>query len=114
MLLGEPAEAMPLATQAVTMAKQIGADAEYAHGLAILGIIRAQRGELEAGLAALDTSFALACRAGDIEGVVRAATNHMYLLYTAGRATEALDVARHGRQAARSLDAPAGADVGSR
>ena len=106
MLLGEPAAAMPLAAQAVTMARQIGADAEYAHGLAILGTLRAQRGELEAGLAALDTSFEIACRTGDIEGVVRAATNRMYLLYTAGRATEALDVARHGRQAARSLDAP--------
>ena len=106
-LLGEPDEAMPLATQAVAMAEQIGADAEYAHGLAILGIIKAQRGELEAGLAALDTSFTLAYRTGDIEGVVRAATNHMYLLYTAGRATEALDVARQGRRAARSLDAPA-------
>ena len=105
--LGEPGEAMPLATQAVTMAEQIGADAEYAHGLAILGIITAQRGELTAGLAALDTSFTLACRAGDIEGVVRAATNHMYLLYTAGRAAEALDVARQGRRAARSLHAPA-------
>ena len=106
-LLGEPDEAMPLATQAVAMAEQVGADAEYAHGLAILGIIKAQRGELEAGLAALDISFTLAYRTGDIEGVVRAATNHMYLLYTAGRATEALDVAREGRQAARSLDAPA-------
>ncbi len=49
----------------------------------------------------------IAYRTGDIEGVVRAATNRMYLLYTAGRATEALDAARHGRQAARSLDAPA-------
>jgi DNA-binding CsgD family transcriptional regulator len=107
MLLGEPDEALPLAMQAVTMAKQVGADGEYAHGLAILGIITAQRGELEAGLASLDTSFALARRAGDIEGVVRAATNHMYLLYTAGRAAEALEVARNGRQAARSLDAPA-------
>jgi ATP/maltotriose-dependent transcriptional regulator MalT len=86
MLLGEPDEAMPLAMQAVTMAEQVGADSEYAHGLAILGIIKAQRGELPAGLAALDTSFAL---------------------YTAGRATEALDVARNGRRAARSLDAPA-------
>jgi DNA-binding CsgD family transcriptional regulator len=107
MLLGEPDEAMPLATQAVQLAEKIGADAEYAHGLAILGIVQAQRGELEAGLAALRTSFALACRSGSIEGVVRAAANQMYLLYTAGRSTEALEVARSGRQAARSLGAPA-------
>ena len=62
------------------MAKQVGADAEHAHGLATLGIIQAQRGELDAGLAALHTSFTLAYRAGSIEDVVRAATNHMYLL----------------------------------
>ena len=107
MLLGEPDEAMPLATQAVELAEKIGADVEYAHGLAILGIVQAQRGELEAGLAALHTSFTLACRSGSIEGVVRAAANQMYLLYTAGRSAEALEVARNGRRAARSLGAPA-------
>ena len=107
MLLGEPDKAMPLATQAVELAEKIGADVEYAHGLAILGIVQAQRGELEAGLAALHTSFTLACRSGSIEGVVRAAANQMYLLYTAGRSAEALEVARNGRRAARSLGAPA-------
>jgi DNA-binding CsgD family transcriptional regulator len=107
MLLGEPDEAMPLATQAVGLAEKIGADVEYAHGLAILGIVQAQRGDLEAGLAALHTSFTLACRSGSIEGVVRAAANQMYLLYTAGRSAEALEVARNGRRAARSLGAPA-------
>jgi DNA-binding CsgD family transcriptional regulator len=107
MLLGEPDEAMPLATQAVELAEKIGADVEYAHGLAILGIVQAQRGELEAGLTALHTSFTLACRSGSVEGVVRAAANQMYLLYTAGRSAEALEVARSGRQAARALGAPA-------
>jgi DNA-binding CsgD family transcriptional regulator len=107
MLLGEPDEAMPLAAQAVELAEKIGAGVEYAHGLAILGIVQAQRGELEAGLAALHTSFTLACRSGSIEGVVRAAANQMYLLYTAGRSAEALEVARDGRRAARSLGAPA-------
>jgi ATP/maltotriose-dependent transcriptional regulator MalT len=107
LLLGEPGEAMPLATQAVELGGKIGADVEYAHGLAILGIVQAQRGELEAGLAALRTSFTLACRSGSIEGVVRAAANQMYLLYTAGRSAEALEVARDGRRAAHSLDAPA-------
>src|ERR1700722_12078118 len=107
MLLGEPDQATPLATQAVQLAEKIGADAESAHGRAILGIAQAQRGELEAGLAALHTSFTLACRAGSIEGVVRAAANQMYLLYTAGRSAEALEVARSGRKATRSLGAPA-------
>ena len=106
MLLGEFGPALPLARQAVKVAQESGAVAEQAHGLATLGIIQAERGELDAGLAALHASLTLALRAASIEDVVRAAANHMYLLCTAGRFAEALEVAREGRQAARSLDAP--------
>ena len=108
MLLGELDEAMPLAVRAVAVAEQVGAVAEQAHGLATSGIIQAQRGELEAGLEALRTSFTFAYRTGSIEDVVRAAANHMYLLISVGRFTEALDIGRRGREAARSLDAPPG------
>jgi DNA-binding CsgD family transcriptional regulator len=106
MLLGEPDRALPLTTRAVEVAEQVGADAEHAHALATLGIIRAQRGDLDAGLAALAASFTLAHHSGDIEDVLRAAGNHMYLLCTAGRFTEALEVARDGRRVAHSLGAP--------
>ena len=106
MLIGQLAAAEPLAVRAVAVARQANAVAEHAHGLATLGIIQAQRGDLEAGIAALRTSFTLAKRSGSIEDVLRAAANHMYLLCTAGRFTEALDVARDGRRAARSLNAP--------
>ncbi|HYK69769.1 MAG TPA: AAA family ATPase [Streptosporangiaceae bacterium] len=106
LLLGEGRQARPPAEEAVAMAQLVGAEAEYARGLAILGIIQAQHGELEAGLAALRTSFSLAIAAGNVEGVIRAATNHVHLLYTAGRCAEALDVARTGRQAAQALTAP--------
>ena len=106
LVLGEGQQAWPLAEQAVAMARQVGAEAEYARGLAILGVVQAQHGELEAGLVALRTSFSLSHRAGSIEGVVRAATNHVHLLYTAGRCAEALEVARSGRRAAQALEAP--------
>jgi DNA-binding CsgD family transcriptional regulator len=108
MLLGEFGSALPIAQRAVGEAEQAGAVAEHAHGLATLGIIRAQRGEPDAGMAALRTSFALACRAGSVEDIVRAAANHVYLLHRAGRFTEALEVAQAGRQAATSLDATPG------
>ena len=104
--LGESGAALPLAQRAVEVAQQAGASAEHAHGLATLGILQAQRGDLEAGLAALRRSFALARRTGSIEDLVRAATNHMYLLIRAGRFAEALTVAREGRAAATALDAP--------
>jgi tetratricopeptide (TPR) repeat protein len=106
MLVGDLDAALPLAERAVAAAKQAGAHAEQAHGLATLGIIQAQRGALDAGLAALRTSFGLARQAGSVEGVVRAAANHMYLLCTAGRFTEALAVAHDGRQAAIALNTP--------
>ena len=99
MLLGDFGGALPVAEQAVTEAQQAGVMAEHAHGLATLGIVLAYRGEFEAGIAALRTSFNLARRAGNVEDVVRAAANHMYLLCTAGRFTEALDVAKEGRAA---------------
>jgi DNA-binding CsgD family transcriptional regulator len=106
LLLGMPDAALPLAARAVDVAQQVGAAAEHAHGLATLGVLQAQRGELDAGLAALRTSFTLALRAGSLENVVRAAANQMYLLIIAGRFAEALQVARDGQRAARSLDAP--------
>jgi DNA-binding CsgD family transcriptional regulator len=106
MLLGEFAAALPPARQAIEVAQQVGAAAEHAHGLATLGILRAQQGKLDAGLAALRESFALAQATGSLEDVVRAATNHMYLLIRAGRFTEALGVARDGRRAAVALEAP--------
>ena len=106
MLLGEWAEALPAAEQAIAEAEQAGAPAEQAHGLATLGIVLAQRGDTGAAMAALRTSFDLARRTGSAEDAVRAAANHRYLLCTAGRFTEALEVAAEGRQAARSLGAP--------
>ena len=106
MLLGDIEAALPAAAQAVAAAEQAGARAEQAQGLATLGIAQARLGELEPGLAALRTSFELARQAGSAEGVVRATANHMYLLCNAGRFTEALAVARDGRQVALSLDTP--------
>jgi ATP/maltotriose-dependent transcriptional regulator MalT len=106
MLLGEFDAALPAAERAVADARQAGAVSEQAHGLATLGVLLAQRGDPDAGIAALRTSFSLAREAGNAEDVVRAAASHMYLLCTAGRFTEALEVGQAGREAARSLGAP--------
>jgi DNA-binding CsgD family transcriptional regulator len=106
MLLGEFDEAWPAAEEAVEQARQAGAAAERAHGLSALGVILAERGDLDAGLAALRTSFTLAQQAGSIEDMIRGATNLMYVLCTVGRFAEALEAARAGRRAVRSLDAP--------
>lgn len=106
MLLGDFGGALPVAERAVTEAQQAGAVAEHAHGLATLGVVLAHRGEFDAGIAALQRSFSLARRTGNVEDVVRAAADHMYLLWMAGRFTDALDVAQEGRAVAESLGAP--------
>jgi DNA-binding CsgD family transcriptional regulator len=106
MFIGDPAAALPLAMRAVDLAERTGTDPVRAHGLATLGIIKAQRGELDDGLAALRLSHDLALRAGSVEDIVRAAANRMYLLHYAGRFEEALQAARDGREAAQALGAP--------
>jgi DNA-binding CsgD family transcriptional regulator/tetratricopeptide (TPR) repeat protein len=106
MMIGESGAALPLAVRAVAVAQQTGADAEHAHGLATLGTLRAQQGDLGAGIAALRTAFTLAHRSGSVEDLVRAAASHTYLLYTAGRFAEAIEVARNGRRALQALNAP--------
>jgi DNA-binding CsgD family transcriptional regulator len=106
MLLADFDAALLLAERAVAAADRVDAVAAHAQGLATLGIIQAQRGDLDGGLAALRTSFDLARQAGSVEDVARAAINHMYLLCTAGRFTEALAVARSGRAATELLGTP--------
>jgi class 3 adenylate cyclase len=105
-LLGEADAALPLVTKAMKVAQQIGADAVYSHGLATLGIIEAQYGDLEDGLAALQTAFTLACRVGSIEDAIRAAANRVYLLYRVGRFAEAVEAGRSGRSAVAAMGAP--------
>jgi hypothetical protein len=83
-LLGEPATARPLAERAVQVAQRTGADAAHAHGLATLGIIKAEHGDLEGGLADLQSAFTLARRVGSVEDVIRAAANLVHLLNRAG------------------------------
>jgi len=104
--LGQPDDALPLAERATFLAAEAGAGAEQSHGLATLGVLRAQRGDTDGGLAALRAAFTLARDCGSAEDMLRAANSHMYLLCTAGRLAEALDVAREGRRAARAMNVP--------
>lgn len=105
-LLGETDAALPLVTRAMEVAQHIGADAVYSHGLATLGIIEAQYGDLEDGLADLQTAFTLACRAGSVEDAIRAVANRVHLLYRASRFAEAVEAARAGRSAVAAMGAP--------
>ncbi len=70
-----------------------------------MGIVKAQHGDLDSALADLQAAFTLACRAGSVEDTVRAAANHVYLLYRAGRFAAAVEVAYAGRNAAAAMNA---------
>jgi hypothetical protein len=105
-LLGAADGALPLVTKAMEIAQQIGADAAYSHGLATLGIIEAEYGDLEDGLADLQAAFTLACRVGSVEDAIRAAANRVHLLYRAGRFAEAVEAGRSGRSAVAAMGAP--------
>jgi len=106
MLLGERDAARPLAVRAVAVAEQIGADAERAHGLATRGIVTAQHGDLESGLADLREAFTLAVGAGSVEDTIRAAANRVHLLNRAGRFAEAVEAGHEGRRAVAAMGAP--------
>jgi class 3 adenylate cyclase len=105
-LLGEADAALPLVTKAMEVAQHVGADAAYSHGLATLGIIEADYGDLEDGLTDLQAAFTLACRAGSIEDAIRAAANRVHLLYRASRFAEAVEAGRAGRSAVAAMGAP--------
>jgi class 3 adenylate cyclase len=105
-LLGAADGALPLVTKAMEVAQQIGADAAYSHGLATLGIIEAEYGDLEDGLADLQAAFTLACRVGSVEDAIRAAANRVHLLYRASRFAEAVEAGRSGRSAVAAMGAP--------
>jgi hypothetical protein len=105
-LLGDADAALPLVTKAMEVAQQTGADAAYAHGLGTLGIIEAQYGDLEDGLADLESAFAIACRVASVEDAIRAAANRVHLLYRASRYAEAVEAGRAGRSAVAAMGAP--------
>ena len=105
-LLGDADAALPLVTKAMEVAQHVGADAAYSHGLATLGIIEADYGDLEDGLADLQAAFTLACRVGSIEDAIRAAANRVHLLYRASRFAEAVEAGRAGRSAVAAMGAP--------
>lgn len=87
--------------EAITVARAAGARAEEGWAQGTLGVDLAMTGDAEAGLTALAAARRLAEEAGTVEDVFRAAANSAFVLESAGRLEEALDVALAGVQVAR-------------
>lgn len=95
MIVPRRGEARPHAEEAVTVARQVSAHEEEAGALVTLGVITAELGEPEAGLALLEEADALAER-HDLWERGRVWTDRSDVLIGLGRLEEALAVAAAG------------------
>jgi tetratricopeptide (TPR) repeat protein len=95
--------AIPYCEEAIAVARAVGAKAEEAHALTILGVCLKDLGELGRSIALHLEARRIAEQVGDAEAIVRTYGNLSHALELAGRDREALDDARAGFQRAREL-----------
>jgi DNA-binding CsgD family transcriptional regulator/tetratricopeptide (TPR) repeat protein len=100
---GEYRDSVTHAAEAVEMARVVGAPAEEAFALGVLGWSQAVLGDLAAGLARFEEGRALAEALGSVEGMALASSNLVSLLDRVGRPAEALVAARQGWEEAVRL-----------
>jgi tetratricopeptide (TPR) repeat protein len=100
---GRYAESRPVCQEAVAMARAIGARREEGHALNTLGVVRTITGEVEAGLADLQTALGIAEEVDSFEDRYRAFSNLALALDYAGRVEEAVEMALHGLELARKF-----------
>src|SRR5262249_43091682 len=99
-------EARGLAEEAVAIAGQTGACAEEAIARTALGSALVNLGEVDVGLAELETAARLATQADDVTVALRAIHNRSDVLLATGRLDEAAAVALGGLAEARPLLRP--------
>jgi DNA-binding NarL/FixJ family response regulator len=100
---GRYQESREVCEEAIEQAVASGARAEEARARNMLGSDLVALGDIDAGLAQLEQSRAMAAEAGPPEMLVIAHHNLALNLAQAGRFSEALEVASDGRAAARRL-----------
>jgi DNA-binding CsgD family transcriptional regulator/tetratricopeptide (TPR) repeat protein len=101
MLAGRSSESMPFAERAIESARAIGDTAIESRALGVLGVDRANLGDIGAGIEELRQSLALALPTGDPTAIPRAYANLATVLEIGGHVEEALDVSRAGVDAIR-------------
>jgi DNA-binding NarL/FixJ family response regulator len=111
MILGEYKRATSLATEAAEMARITESVYAEGHAEATLGVLSAHDISIEEGIKHLRRTLAIARQCSDVELAMRGAVNMSYVLCTAGRLTDALDVISEGHQLINALDGPPSAFV---
>jgi DNA-binding CsgD family transcriptional regulator/tetratricopeptide (TPR) repeat protein len=103
MMNGRFAESIPIAEQAVAVARTVESSSDEALALGILGWDLALLGRVDEGLERVRAGLAIADVLGGAEGIALGATNLAMLLDRVGRTDEALNVAAAGYERARAL-----------
>ena len=100
---GRLAESIPVAEEAIEVARAVGSPSDEALALGILGTDLALLGRVDAGVEHFRAGIAIAEELHSAEGIALGASNLAVLLDRVGRPAEALDVAVAGWERARSL-----------
>jgi len=103
MLTGRFVESIPVAEEAIAVARSVGSPSDEALALGVLGWDLALLGRVDDGIDRLRAGLAIADELGGAEGIALGATNMAVLLDRVGRTAEALDVAASGWERARAV-----------
>jgi tetratricopeptide (TPR) repeat protein len=100
---GRLKETIPVAEEAISVAREVGSVADEALALGILGSALALTGRVDEGVDRLRAGLAIAEAMHSAEGIALGATNLAILLDRVGRTADALDVAVAGWERARTI-----------
>ncbi|GAA3840991.1 LuxR family transcriptional regulator [Sphaerisporangium flaviroseum] len=103
MQAGRYRAAIARSEQALRTARQVGARAEEGRALNTMGVALTLTGAPDAGISAVREAARIADDTGALEDVFRAYANLAFVLETAGRLEEALEVAQRGVGRSRDL-----------
>ena len=103
MFSGRFAESMPIAEEALDVARTIGSPSNQAMALGIIGTDLALLGRVDEGVDRFREGLAIAEELGGVEGIALGQTNLAILLDRVGRTAEALEVAAAGWERARDI-----------
>lgn len=103
MFAGRPDESIPVAEEALAVARSVADPSVEALALGVLGWDLALLGRIDEGVGQVQAGLAIAEALRGAEGIALGATNLAVLLDRVGRTAEALDVATAGWERARTL-----------
>jgi DNA-binding NarL/FixJ family response regulator len=103
MSAGRFINSLPVAEEALNVARAVGSRADEALALGILGTDLALLGRVDDGIERFREGLAIAEELGGVEGIALGTANLATLLDRVGRTAEALDVAAAGWERARAI-----------